>query len=114
VHENRLTRQQYAMFCLADMMTWVEVGAALARKAQTLSDASDNQVETIKTMSRIFASETSQLVAQNSLKIAMGTGVVDENSLAEFLASISYQHLVMSYPNLFRDMDRIADILFER
>jgi hypothetical protein len=53
-------------------------------------------------------------VAQNSLKIAMGTGVVDENSLAEFLASISYQHLVMSYPNLFRDMDRIADILFER
>ncbi|MBI5062726.1 MAG: acyl-CoA dehydrogenase family protein [Desulfatitalea sp.] len=32
-HNNRLTRQQTIMFALADMMTYVEVGAAMARKA---------------------------------------------------------------------------------
>jgi alkylation response protein AidB-like acyl-CoA dehydrogenase len=35
-HNNRLTRQQAIMFDLADMMTYVEVGVALARKAVRL------------------------------------------------------------------------------
>ncbi len=40
-HDSGLIRQQYILFALADMMTHVEVGAGLARKAVRLSRAGD-------------------------------------------------------------------------
>jgi alkylation response protein AidB-like acyl-CoA dehydrogenase len=45
VHDNRLTRQQAVMFVLSDMMTHVEVGAALARKAVKLDQSGDADAE---------------------------------------------------------------------
>ncbi len=114
VHENRLTRQQYLMFLLADMMTVVEVGAALARKAVSLSKSGDAQAEKISAMSRIFAGETAQLVSRNSLTILLGSGVFDQKAIQDLMTAHSYHQLVFSSPNLIRDMDRIADILFAR
>ncbi|MBN1931084.1 MAG: acyl-CoA dehydrogenase family protein [Desulfobacterales bacterium] len=113
-HDNRLTRKQYVMFALADMMTYVEVGASMARKASALVKANRPEAEKIRVMSRIFADEVAQLVAHNALKILMGTGISDQQVRSDFIEKISYNKLIDSYQNVIDDMDRIADILFER
>jgi alkylation response protein AidB-like acyl-CoA dehydrogenase len=113
-HENRLTRKQYVMFALADMMTYVEIGVSLARKAARLSNTGDAKAEKTKAMSRIFANETCQLVAQNILKIIMGTGIFNQPFVSEFMGNVSYDELISSHENVITDMDSIADALFKR
>jgi len=114
VHDNRLIRQQYVMFNLSDMMTHVEVGASLARKAVALTEAGGPEAETIKIMSRIFADEVAQLVTRNALKILMGSGVFDQKAVSDFMETVSYNELFLSGQNVINDMDMVADILFER
>ncbi len=114
VHENKLTRQQYIMFLLADMMTHVEVGASLARKCSMLMKNGGQEAEKIKVMSRIFANETAQLVINNVNKILLGSGIFEKKKSSDFMQNISYDTLMMSYMNVLGDMDRVADILFER
>ena len=114
VHENRLTRQQYIMFALADMMTHVEIGISLARKAKGLAESGDNNAEKIKSMARVFANDVSQLVANNILKIVMGSGNFEQSVVTDFLEKISYDQLITSNQNIIADMDKIADIIFRR
>ncbi|MBI5590909.1 MAG: acyl-CoA dehydrogenase family protein [Deltaproteobacteria bacterium] len=111
-HENRLTRSQHVMFCLADMMTHVEIGASLARKAAALSISSDPRAQKIQAASRIFAAEVAQLVYQNMLKILLGNGLFNSETISEFLASISCQQLPFACANTFQDMDRICELVF--
>jgi alkylation response protein AidB-like acyl-CoA dehydrogenase len=111
-HENRLTRSQHVMFCLADMMTHVEVGASLARKAAALGVSSDPHVQKVQAASRIFAAEVAQLVYQNMLKILMGNGLFSSGTISDFLESFSSQQLPFAYANTVQDMDRIRDLVF--
>jgi alkylation response protein AidB-like acyl-CoA dehydrogenase len=114
VHENKMTRKQYIMFSLADMMTHVEVGVSLARRADIAGKAGTAEAEKLKAMSRIFANEASQLVAQNILKIVTGSGLFDAKTVSTFLEKVSYNQLLNSYQGVIEDMDKVADILFER
>jgi alkylation response protein AidB-like acyl-CoA dehydrogenase len=114
VHDARLTRKQHVMFTLADMMTHVEVGTSLARKAVTLTKADDLDATKIATISRIFADEVAQLVIRNALKLLMGTGVFDKTVAADFMETESYKKLILSSLNVINDMDKVADIVFER
>jgi alkylation response protein AidB-like acyl-CoA dehydrogenase len=114
VHQNKLTRKQYVMFALADMMTHVEVGACMARKAAAVEQAGDPAAEKLKIYSRIFANEVAQVVTQNVIKIVMGIGIFDKRAVAEFLDSTSYNELLDSYRDVINDMDKAADYLFER
>jgi len=114
VHNNRLTRQQAVMFTLSDMMAHVEVGVALARRAFCLTRGNDAQAEKIKVMARVFAGEVTRVVGENALKIVMGTAAVDQAGVYQFLAQIGYQPMLGSRLNWVADMDKIADILFER
>jgi alkylation response protein AidB-like acyl-CoA dehydrogenase len=114
VHDNRLTRKQSVMFDLADMMTHVEVGVSLARRAKRLADAGDGKAGKIKAMSRIFANEVSELVARNTRKILMGTGIFSPEYVSEFMQKIPLNDLADSAQNVINDMDRVADIIFRR
>ncbi|OIN94808.1 MAG: acyl-CoA dehydrogenase, partial [Deltaproteobacteria bacterium CG1_02_45_11] len=114
VHENKLTRKQYIMFALADMMTHVEVGASLSRKAVALLSQGDQQADKVKVMARVFANETAQLVARNILIILMGSGAFDQASVSNFMETCSYNELMRSSQNIINDMDLIADMLFGR
>jgi alkylation response protein AidB-like acyl-CoA dehydrogenase len=113
-HTNRLTRQQAVMFDLADMMAWVEVGAALARKAVGLEKAGDGDGAKFKAMARVFAGEVAQLVGENALRVVSGTGIADQGAVDAFLSEIGYQELLSARRNWVTDMDRVADIIFER
>lgn len=114
VHDNKLVRQQHVMFTLADMMTSLEVGASLARKARTLTENEDSRAEKLNAMSRIFANETAQVFFQNVPKILVGSGVMDQKSISDVMDAESYKKLISSYRNLIQDMDKVADMLFER
>ncbi len=112
-HNNRLTRQQAVMFALADMMAWVEVGGALARKAVKLTQANEADAEKYRAMARVFAGEVTQLVGENALKIAM-SGDLSPAAAQQHLADIAYTEMLAGRANWAKDMDRIADIVFER
>jgi alkylation response protein AidB-like acyl-CoA dehydrogenase len=114
VNDHRLTRQQYIMFALADMMTHVEVGAGLARRAFKCSRDGNSEAEKIKLISRLFGNEVAQVVSQNILKIVLGCGEFDQKATADFLAGVGYSELTASFQNIIKDMDRLADIVFER
>jgi alkylation response protein AidB-like acyl-CoA dehydrogenase len=114
VHEKKLTRQQYVMFLLADMMTHVEVGASLAKKACALSQKGGQEAEKIRIMSRVFANETARIVMNNISTILFGSGIFEQKEISGFMQKISYDTLMMSHFNVLSDMDSIADIVFER
>ena len=114
VNDHRLTRQQYIMFTLADMAVQVEIGASLARKASRCVQRGDSDAEKMKIIARLFAGEVAQVVCQNILKIVMGCGQFDEKATAEFMASVAYSELTAGMQNMIPDMDRLADIVFER
>jgi alkylation response protein AidB-like acyl-CoA dehydrogenase len=113
-HENRLTRMQYVMFALADMMAFVEVGVALARKAAGLTRTGAVEAKKMVPMSRIFAREVAQLVAKNAMEILVGSGAIDDATIAAVKAEISFDALAMSQKGNIADMDLVADLLFAR
>jgi len=113
-HEQRLTRQQYVMFALADMMAHVEVGASLARKAYNQVQSGDAAADKIILISRLFANEAAQMVSQGILKIVMGCGACDLDMTNDFMQKIAYTELTASCQNIIHDMDQLADIIFER
>ncbi len=114
VHEKKLTRQQYVMFLLADMMTHVEVGASFARKASALAGNGGKEAEKIRIMSRVFANETARIVMNNISMILFGSGIFEQKDISGFMQKISYDTLISSHSGILTDMDRVADILFER
>ena len=114
VHDNRLTRQQYVMFALADLMTHVEVGASLARKAAGLKKDGHPDAEKFRAMSRIFANEVAQLTAKNMPLVLMGTGTFSPEEMATTLQNLDYAALMLGYDKVIVEMDIVADILFER
>ena len=102
------------MFALADMMTYVEVGASLARRAFATVKNGDADPDKIKLISRLFANEVAQMVSQGILKIVMGCGACDLGMTNNFLQKIAYTELTASCQNIINDMDQLADIVFER
>jgi alkylation response protein AidB-like acyl-CoA dehydrogenase len=113
-NDHRLTRQQYIMFALADMAVHVEIGASLARKASRCIQHGDSDAEKLKVIARLFAGEVALNVSRNILTIVTGCGQFDEKAKAEFLASVAYNELAAGVHNMIPDMDRLADIVFER
>jgi alkylation response protein AidB-like acyl-CoA dehydrogenase len=111
---SRLTRQQIVMFDLADLMAHAEVGVAVARRADALAAAGDPQAERAALVARIFAREVCELFERNSLRILTGTGDVDPAAVVDSLAEIRFSEFSGSCPNLIKDMDRLADIVFGR
>jgi alkylation response protein AidB-like acyl-CoA dehydrogenase len=114
VHDKRLIRQQYVMFGLADLMTHLEVGASLARKAAGLTKDGHPDAVKIRAMSRIFANEVAQLAAKNIPLILLGTGVFSPEEMTTYLHDLNYAALMLGYDKVIMEMDTVADILFER
>ncbi len=114
VHASKLTKQQIVMFGLADMITHVEVGAALARKAEKAKRSSDPAAEKLQLASAVFAEEVARMVSRYIMMILMGSGAFDEAAVAEFVNRIQLHSLLESSRNIIGKMDRLADIVFER
>jgi alkylation response protein AidB-like acyl-CoA dehydrogenase len=99
------------------MMTWVEVGVAMARKTVALlkdPKAKKAIVQRQAVMSRIFAREVARTVGNNAMNIALGAGVLDDAAVSEFKEKVSLESLIYNQAGLLTDMDQAADIIFGR
>jgi hypothetical protein len=70
--KNKLTKSQHAMFLLADMMTWAEVGDALCQKAAVYLEGRGRSTLFMKAAARLFAREILERIYINGLKIVYG------------------------------------------
>ena len=106
--KSKLTKSQYVMFLLADMMTWIEVGQAFCKKA-TSYKGPGYTLDFMNAASRLFAREAAEKVYLNGLKIAMGCGPLMED-LVEKLNNLNLQG---NMENHLKDMDLVAKELVE-
>jgi hypothetical protein len=86
----------------------------MARRAFKYSRDGNPKADKIRLIARLFGNEVAQVVSQNMLKIVLGCGEFDQKTTADFLAGVGYSELAASFQNIIKDMDRLADIVFER
>ncbi len=102
--KKKLTRSQYVMFQLADMMTWCEVGEALCSKAASYQGDGGRSADFLAACARLFAREAVVKVYVNGLRIAQGC----QEALDQALTSIEAMRLGQAMKGSLSDMDGIA------
>jgi alkylation response protein AidB-like acyl-CoA dehydrogenase len=80
--KSKLTRQQHALFTLADMLTAVEVGAALCRKA------SGDDSPALRAAARLYAAETLRGILDGASALSLGMGASGGEDLAEAVRAV--------------------------
>jgi alkylation response protein AidB-like acyl-CoA dehydrogenase len=101
---SKLTKSQYVMFLMADMMTWAEVGCALCHKAVVYQGEQNYSPALLKAAARVFVREVVEKVYLNGLKIVSGCDQrIDE--VAEELNSLNVGHAMR---DSLKDMDLVA------
>ena len=101
--KHKLTRSQYVMFLLADMMTWCEVGEALCHKAAT-EQGNGRSPDFMKAVARLFAGEVATKACVNGTKIAQGCGEI----MDEVVHRLKELDLGEISRNFMADMDKVA------
>jgi hypothetical protein len=105
--KHKLTKAQYVMFLLADMITWSEVGNVLCHKAAVYKGAQDRSPSFLKAAARLFAREVTEKVYVNGLKIICGCGQTIDKT-AERLNVLNLDLLMKDH---LKDMDLISSEL---
>jgi len=100
----KVTKSQYFMFLLADMMTWVEVAKALCAKAGSKDWETTHSNEFMLAVARLFAREAVEKVYVNILKIIQADQQVFDD-LTEKLNSLT---LTTIFKGALSDMDMVA------
>mgnify|MGYP000867237451 CR=1 FL=1 len=80
IREKRLTREQYVLFQMADMITAVETSSALCRKAFELKKIPSSHVDYVRAAAKVYAAEVlSNLTKNVSFYLtAFGTNTLSE------------------------------------
>ncbi|MFH1851080.1 MAG: acyl-CoA dehydrogenase family protein, partial [Candidatus Neomarinimicrobiota bacterium] len=112
IHQHKLTKSQHVMFLLADMVSWVEVTAALTRKA--LPAAGTPEARKLELMARIMTAETALLVGDKATEILLGSAACDRETFAAFAHTNNLARLHDGSSGLLVAMDQLADIIFDR
>jgi alkylation response protein AidB-like acyl-CoA dehydrogenase len=99
----KLTKSQYVMFLLADMMTWCEVAKAMCKKAVDYK-GKEKSPEYMNAVSRLFAREAVEKVYLNGLKICQGCKEALDD-MSEKLGTLNIPELMKD--NL-KDMDTVS------
>ena len=103
----KLTKNQFVMFLLADMMTWCEVAEALSRKASSYEGGQARSCDFVQAAARLFAREAAEKVYTNGFKVAFGCGA----ELHELGSVLSDINLAAASVGTLEDMNLIASEL---
>ncbi len=103
----KVTRSQYLMFLLADMMTWVEVAQAMCRKAGSENREKTGSNEFTLAVARLFAREAVETAYINALKV-LNAGQQDTSDLKGKLNSLDLNEV---FEGALMDMDLVAEEL---
>ncbi len=106
--KQKLTKNQYVMFLLADMMTWAEVADALCRKAAGYQrDGQPRSPEFINACARLFARKALQKVYVNGAKVLQGC----DQTVDDLIGVLQSLDFPVSMRGSLRDMDQVASEL---
>ncbi|MHC4780372.1 MAG: acyl-CoA dehydrogenase family protein, partial [Planctomycetota bacterium] len=92
VKQKKLTRSQHGLFNVADMVTHVEVGLALCRKANK-GLGGKLKPEALKAAARLFAAEAVEKVAQCASRLTVGSGADSDGTMAAKVREIDLPEL---------------------
>jgi alkylation response protein AidB-like acyl-CoA dehydrogenase len=105
--KHKLTKAQYVMFLLADMITWCEVADALCHKVAVYQGTQGRSPSFMKAAARLFAREAAEKVYINGLKIICGCG----RSIDEVAPRLKALDLAPFMQDHIKDMDLISSEL---
>ena len=103
----KITKSQYRMFLLADIMTWVEIANATCRKASSETGERTISRECMWAVARLFARESLEKAYLNTWKIIEAGEQVPE----EFRKRHASLVLGKIYEGALKDMDLVAEEL---
>jgi alkylation response protein AidB-like acyl-CoA dehydrogenase len=116
----RLTRNQHVLLRLGELIAWAECAASLARRAAAAADGSlpakaDKRFDppVLSTISRVFAREAAQTVAEHGLRWVRGAAAPDTD-LTSLEAELRLNEVHAVQTGLVMDMNRIADAIYDR
>jgi len=95
-------------------MTYVEIGVSLARKAALLNESGDAASEKTSIISRIFSNMVAECILAQVPRILWGSGLFDSQTITDCLDTAGYNDLLASHGNIIKEMDLLANIIFER
>jgi alkylation response protein AidB-like acyl-CoA dehydrogenase len=114
---SRLTRKQYILFKLADMMAAVESAAVAAERAANGNGAPDDRnlflngvdrKEFLRAVARTYARAACARVLENCNLAVTGTGALDEAKVKQWREAAGLEGLMDAARGTEEDMDRIA------
>ncbi len=119
--EKKLTRKQYVLFLLGDMMAGVETAACLARRAAQIRSNGGKEegllfvidAETAGALARTWARRVGWDVASRASYCTAGTGALEGDALEAVRAFIAPDRLFMASEGAEADMDLIAEMIRE-
>ena len=102
--KHKLTKFQYVMFLLADMMTWCEVGDSFCRKAAAYEGGQKRSQDFMKASARLFARDAVGKVYQNGLKIIHGYN----QKIEDVEKTLNALDMGLALKDSIADMDLVA------
>jgi alkylation response protein AidB-like acyl-CoA dehydrogenase len=121
----RLTRNQHVLFRLGELIAYAEGAACFAGRAAAaldgkLPEKADHRFDaaTLAAMSRVFARDAAQKVADEGARWVIGAGSADGGAAAgattSFESSLGLDAVHAAQAGLIADMDCVADALYGR
>ncbi|MDJ0759066.1 MAG: acyl-CoA dehydrogenase family protein [Woeseiaceae bacterium] len=114
----KLTRNQHVLFRLGELIAWAECAASLAKRAAAATDGrldekADTRYppETLNTMARILARQAAAKVASDGLALVVGADTSEPAGLAD---ALNLRGLHSAQLGMIKDMNKVADALYER
>ncbi|MCD4653996.1 acyl-CoA dehydrogenase, partial [bacterium] len=110
LHKARIMKHQHVLFTMADLMTRIEVGAALVQKAANPEKPESKAARRVELSARIFAIETMNLIRSKAEFLLLGTGAFsaeDGNALLDELQLDAKKANL----NAIHDMDELVKLL---
>lgn len=100
----KLTKSQYVMFLLADMMTLCEIGKGLCHKAALYEGNQSRSLDFLRACARLFAREVIEKVYLNGLRIVYGC----DQAIEEVGEKLNALNLGEAMKNNLKDMNLIS------
>jgi len=106
--KQRVTKNQYVMFLLADMMTWLEVADVLCKKASVYQrNGRPRSPDFIKACARLFAREALEKVYVNGVKILEGC----DQTVDDLVGRLNNLNLPLLMRDFLKDMGQVSSEL---
>ncbi len=116
----RLTRNQHVLFRLGELACFAEAAAVFCERAVAAVEGTSHEksprrfnAEALTLMARVFARDAAQKVAQEGIRWVASAAEPGSPAIAA-LAAIPSEQIRAAQAGALADMDRVADILYQR